>query len=180
MVSVNYFGFGGGASYNYRLIKKLDLGANFIYSIANLKGKQDNVEEKYDFTTITASIGARYFVFMNFYAGLNLAYSSMSGDYGYSGENLDPAITIAPFNSSLIHADFLIGTKWKIFKKFYVGADWVGYGLNISSSTTSSGDDSYRAIIESLSGTPAEERISSEMSSQLQPFYLILNAGIYF
>ena len=74
-----------------------------IYSIANLKGKQDNVEEKYDFTTITASIGARYFVFMNF-AGLNLP---MSGDYGYTGENLDPAITIST-NSSLIHADFLI------------------------------------------------------------------------
>ena len=180
LVSVNYFGFGGGASYNYRIIKKLDLGANFLFSTANLKGKQDSVEEKYDFTTITASVGARYFVFMNFYAGLNLAYSAMSGDYGYSGENLDPANTIAAFNSSLIHADFLIGTKWKIFKKFYVGADWVGYGLNISSSATSSGNEAYQTIIESLSGVSAEERISSEMSSQLQPFYLVFNAGIYF
>lgn len=180
IVSVNYFGFGLGANYNYRIIKKLDLGVTFLYSSANLKGEQDNVTEKYDFSTITTSIGARYFVFMNFYAGINLAYSSMSGDYGYSGDKLDSSQTIAAFDSSLIHVDFLIGTKWKIFKRFYIGADWVGYGVNISSSSTSAGDESYQTIIEGLSGLSAEERINSEISSQLQPFYLVFQAGVYF
>ena len=129
LVSVNYFGFGLGASYNYNLIKKLDIGSNFLYSNANLKGDIDGLTEKYDFSTLSLSIGARYFVFMNFYAGINVAYSSASGEYGFSGENLDKSQTIAPFSSSLIHTDFLIGTKWRIFKRFYVGADWVGYGL---------------------------------------------------
>lgn len=180
LVSVNYFGFGLGASYNYNLIKKLDIGSNFLYSNANLKGDIDGLTEKYDFSTLSLSIGARYFVFMNFYAGINVAYSSANGEYGFSGENLDKSQTIAPFSSSLIHTDFLIGTKWRVFKRFYVGADWVGYGLVLSSSSSSDANDNYSTIIEGLAGEKPEVRIDNELASQLQPFYLVLSSGVYF
>ena len=122
--------------------------------------------------------GAKYYIFMNFYGGLNLAYSSLSGNYGYEGGELDTSTTIAPFTSSIIHADIYLGTKWTIKKKFFVSADWIGYGLSLSNSVQSEGDEEYNSNIEFISGSTVDDRLSSEPQAQLQPYYLMISAGV--
>ena len=77
-LGVNYFGFSAGALYNYKLTKKIELVGNFLYSSANLQDDGENgIKETFEFTTLSLAGGAKYYIFMNFYGGLNLAYSSL-------------------------------------------------------------------------------------------------------
>ena len=54
-------------------------------------------------------------------------------------------------------------------EEFFVSADWIGYGLSLSNSVQSEGDEEYNSNIEFISGSTVDDRLSSEPQAQLQP-----------
>ena len=177
----NYAGAGLGLSYEHRVSSYFHLIGQFAYTQADLKGElAPEVDEKIAFEQIRLGFGAKLIFKYRFYLSSLLNVATYKGDYGYRDNNSDVGDTFIPFEGQGMHLNLNFGNEWLLVKGLFVGVDWVGVSLPISTSVEADSTPEDDLVTKFASSKTVAERILGEIEEQVKFHYLTFHFGIRF
>ncbi len=175
---VNYLGAGIGAEYIHRQLTWMDWGAQVTKTQAKLtESKNPETDEflRSDLTHVKAL--ARFFSNRRLYATAGLSFSQVTGSYGWEGAGVEDGSISSDFKAQLIQLEISIGSEWEIWKGVYLGVDWLGVGLPLSTSINYQSNSDLDDITKFLTGSTTDKRIQTELDAQFRPYYGIIRIG---
>ncbi len=175
---VNYFGMGFGLEYHQDLWRWADWGAQVSSTTAALKPSKKSDTQEFINTSLSNVKGSlRMFRERTFYAGTALSLGMLSGQYGWRGPGIASGEIGTRFEAQLLTAEVFLGSEWGLPWGFYVGCDWVGFGLPLFGSLKVQDAAGLDITTTVLSGSDAKGRIRKEIAAQLKLYYLQARIG---
>lgn len=177
---LNYFGSGAGLGYDRLFSSKFHLGFSAIQTQAKLEGSTSfRATEYLNASMLRLSVTPRLFLFRNFFVGAGLNLSSIDGQFGFYGEDIQNFRSERDFNALHLNGDILIGNEWK-FGNFFLSFDWFGFSFFQASSVNDNGDETLNSQSRFITGSASTPRIEEEIFAQIQLTYLSLRFGYSF
>ncbi len=179
---VNTIG-GGGGEFFFPQSKDLHYGVTLMIGSSDQSGKiGDNDSAKISTYEVSANLilaGLRYFMWDTLYAYGGIGMRSLNTSYEVSGTSSSDKVS-GDVNGSSVIAHLSVGNLWVWDSGLFVGADWVGYSVPLSSSYAKTVDQ--EAVVGSDTKKLQEAVESAGMTASQGGSYqvLVLNAGYLF
>lgn len=183
---VNYFGAGGGVEY-VRSFAPFGVAVTGLYTVAKLKDnltasgqEQGESVEFFDTKSTYLRVHGRYNFYRYVYFSSGLTFDRIQGNYGWRGTAIQSGEIKTDFSSALMTLDLMIGSEFRGPWGTYIGVDWLGTSIPLSSSVTYKDNSDLDLTSRALKGKKPDQRIEDETSAQLRIYYLNLRIGYTF
>lgn len=174
----NYLGTGVGLEYIRRSFTWMDWGLQANSTQTRLTNSENPETDEFLSTRLTsARLMTRFFNSRWIYLSTGLSFNSIQGTYGWEGPGVVAGEISMDFQAQLILLDLTLGSQWEIGKRFYIAIDWLGLGVPLAGAVDYEANQDLDDLSTILTGSTAEERIQSELSTQFRPFYVLLKFG---
>jgi hypothetical protein len=181
MAIVNYVGPGLGIEYIHQLSGWLDLGTQALMTGGKLTDSSNPDLNEFFSTQVLQVKGlARIYYNRHLFLGTGLSFDQIAGNYGWNGSKVVGEELSTNFNAQLLAWHIYLGSEWQLANGFYIGVDWLGLGLPLTSQVTTEDAGSLDDLTQTLTGSTLHERLDGELKKQLIPYYLFFHLGYAF
>jgi hypothetical protein len=175
----NFMGTGFGLEYLRRSFSWLDWGVQVTATQTRLTSSKNPETDEFLATEMSAArFSLRLFNRRWLYFGTGLSMAMIQGRYGWEGPGVVDEEISSEFKAQLLVLDFVLGSQWEFGSMFYVGVDWLGFGLPLAGSLNYTENSDLDDLTSILTGSSTDERIPKELGAQFRPYYGLLKFGI--
>jgi hypothetical protein len=174
----NLMGTGFGLEYLQRSTTWLDWGIQVTATQTRLTNSKNPEADEFLGPRMTAArFSLRLFNNRWLYFGSGLSVAMIQGRYGWEGPGVVDDEIASEFKAQLLVLDFVLGSQWEFGSGFYVGVDWLGFGLPLAGSLDYTENSDLNDLTRILTGSSTDERIQKELGAQFRPYYGLLKFG---